>query len=301
VSAFAIDPATGLLKLLNTVRSGGAGPTHASLHPSGRFLFVANYFGGSVAVFPVKTNGNLAEASDVQKDEGEIGPRISQNAPPGSFAFSGHDLTHAHMIQPDPTGRFVLHTDLGLDRVYSWRFSEQSGRLQPNDPPFVALPPGDGPRHFTFHPSGRWMYAIQEEGSTVATFEWDSERGRLSKLQTVSSLPAGYAGSNFCSGIQVSPDGRYVYAGNRLHDSLGIFRVCEAGTLEWVGEEWTRGNYPRSFQFDPSGRFLYVCNQRADHVAVFTVDKERGRLSFTGQYVPVGNPSAVVFVDLRSR
>lgn len=301
VSAFAIDPATGRLKLLNTVRSGGAGPTHASLHPSERFLFVANYFGGSVAVLPVKADGTLAEASDVQKDEGEIGPPIAQNAPPGSFAFSGHDRTHAHMIQPDPTGRFVLHTDLGLDRLYSWRFSEQSGRLQPNNPPFVALPPGDGPRHFAFHPGGRWMYTIQEEGSTVATYEWDSERGRLSKLQTVSSLPAGYAGSNFCSGIQVSPDGRYVYAGNRLHDSLGIFRVCESGVLEWVGEEWTRGNYPRSFQFDPSGRFLYVCNQRADHVAVFSADKESGRLSFTGQYVPVGNPSAVVFVDLRSR
>lgn len=301
VSAFSIEPDSGRLKLLNTTRSGGAGPTHASLHPSGRFLFVANYFGGSVAVLPVKSDGTLGEATDVKKDAGEIGPRVAQNAPPGSFAFSGHDRTHAHMIQPDPSGRFVFHTDLGLDRLYSWRFREKTGQLQPNDPPFEPLPPGDGPRHFAFHPSGRWMYSIQEEGSTVVTFEFHAEQGHLKKLQTVSSLPPGYAGSNFCSGILVAPDGRHVYAGNRLHDSIGIFRVTDSGTLQWVGEEWTRGNYPRSFQFDPSGRFLYVCNQRADHVAVFAVDREQGWLSFTGQYLPVGNPSAVVFVDLKVR
>jgi 6-phosphogluconolactonase (cycloisomerase 2 family) len=298
VSAFAVDPVTGRLNLLNTVRSGGAGPTHASLHPSGRFLFVANYFGGSVAVLPVQPDGSLGAAVDVKHDEGPIGPRVAKNAPPGSFAFSGHDRTHAHMVQPDPTGRFVFHTDLGLDRLYSWRLEEATGRLKPNDPSFVALPPGDGPRHFAFHPSGRWMYSIQEEGSTVVTFAFDSESGRLKEIQSVSSLPAGYAGSNFCSGIQVAPDGRHVYTGNRLHDSLGIFRVSDAGTLEWVGEEWTRGNYPRSFQFDPKGRFLYVCNQRADHVTVFRVDRESGRLSFTGHYEPVGNPSAIVFLDL---
>lgn len=301
VSAFEVDPNTGRLRLLNTVRSGGAGPTHTSLHPSGRFLFVANYFGGSVSVLPVKGDGTLGEAVDVKSDSGEIGPRVAKNAPPGSFAFSGHDRTHAHMIQSDPSGRFVFHTDLGLDRLYSWRFDEQSGKLQPNDPPFVSLPPGDGPRHFAFHPTGRWLYSLQEEGSTVVTFEFDADRGRLKELQTISSLPSGYAGSNFCSGIQVASDGRHVYVGNRLHDSLGIFRVNESGTLTFVGEEWTRGNYPRSFNFDPSGRFLYVCNQRADHVSVFGVDRQTGGLSFTGYYTPVGNPSAIVFLDLGTR
>jgi 6-phosphogluconolactonase len=294
VSAFAIHPETGRLRLLNTVRSGGAGPTHASLHPSGRFLFVANYFGGSVAVLPVHKDGTLGEATDVKNDSGDIGPRVAKNAPPGSFAFSGHDRTHAHMIQSDPSGRFVYHTDLGLDRIYSWRFDPSRGKLQPNDPPFVELPPGDGPRHFAFHPGGRWMYSLQEEGSTVVVFAWDAERGALKEVQTISSLPPGYAGSNFCSGIVVSADGQQVYVGNRLHDSIGIFGVQPDGQLRFEGEEWTRGNYPRSFNFDPSGRFLYVCNQRADHVSVFRREAGGG-LRFTGAYVPVGNPSAISF------
>ena len=142
------------------------------------------------------------------------------------------------------------------------------------------------------------MYSLQEEGSTVVLFDYDSGKGRLNARQTLSSLPPGYAGSNFCSGIHVSPDGRYVYAGNRLHDSIGIFAVGKDGTLTYVAEEWTRGNYPRSFSFDPSGQYLYSCNQRADNVTVFRVDKATGSLKFTGQYVPVGNPSCVVFAEL---
>jgi 6-phosphogluconolactonase (cycloisomerase 2 family) len=296
VSAFAIDRTTGALTLINTVRSGGAGPTYVSLHPSGRFLFVANYFGGSVAVLPVQADGRLGEASDVQVDAGEIGPTRAKNAPPGSFAFSGHDRTHAHMIEADPSGEFVLHVDLGLDRIYVWRFDARQGRLTPHEPAWVSLPPGDGPRHFAFHPNGRWLYSIQEEGSTVVLFDYAA--GKLTERQTISSLPPGYAGSNFCSEILVSPDGRYVYAGNRLHDSVGIFAVGENGTLRHVADEWTRGNYPRSFSFAPGGGLFYVCNQRADHVTVFRVDKASGRLEFTGQFVPVGNPSHLVFVDL---
>jgi len=296
VSAFAIDRASGALTLLNTVRSGGAGPTYVSLHPSGRFLLVANYFGGSVAVLPVLADGRLGEASDVKVDAGEIGPTRARHAPPGSFAFSGHDRTHAHMIEADPSGDFVLHVDLGLDRIYVWRFDSDKGRLTPHEPAWVSLPPGDGPRHFAFHPNGRWFYSIQEEGSTVVLFDYAA--GKLSARQTISSLPPGYAGSNFCSEILVSPDGRFVYAGNRLHDSIGIFAVGDDGTLSHVADEWTRGNYPRSFSFAPGGGFLYVCNQRADHVTVFRVDKANGRLDFTGQFVPVGNPSHLVFVDL---
>jgi 6-phosphogluconolactonase (cycloisomerase 2 family) len=298
VSSFSIDRTTGKLTPLNTVPSGGAGPTYLSFHPSGRFLFVANYFGGSVAVLPVLEDGSLGKATDIKVDEGEVGPTVATNAPPGSFAFSGHDRTHAHMIAPDPAGRFVLHVDLGLDQIFSWKFDGEKGLLSPNDPPYVSLPPGDGPRHFHFHPNGRWLYSLQEEGSTVVLFDYDGETGRLSARQTLSSLPPGYAGSNFCSGILVSEDGRYVYAGNRLHDSIAIFSVGEKGELTYLTEEWTRGNYPRSFNFDPTGEFLYVCNQRADHLAVFRVDRATGGLSFTGQYVPVGNPSALVFLDL---
>lgn len=297
VSAFAIDPTDGKLELLNTVRSGGAGPTYASIHPSGRWLLVANYFGGSVAVLPILADGRLGEPSDVKVDAGEIGPRRTPHAPPGSFAFSGHDRTHAHMIQADAAGRFVLHADLGLDTIYVWKFDAERGRLVANDPPSASLPPGDGPRHFHFHPNGRWLYSLQEEGSTIVLFDYDAANGRLTARQTISSLPPGYAGSNFCSEILVSADGRFVYAGNRLHDSIGIFAVGPDGTLTFVGDEWTRGNYPRSFGFDPSSGFLYCCNQRADHVTVFRVNRNSGGLTFTGQYVPVGNPSMILFVD----
>ena len=297
-SAYSVNRTDGALQLLNTVPTGGAGPTYVSVHPGGRHLLVANYFGGSVAVLPILADGRLGEASDVKIDAGTIGPRRATHAPPGSFAVSGHDRTHAHMIQSDRSGRFVLHADLGLDMLFVWRFDEQQGTLAPNDPASFQLPAGDGPRHFHFHPNGRWLYSVQEEGSTIAVFDYDAGLGRLTIRQTISTLPAGFAGSNFCSEILVSADGRHVYAGNRLHDSIAIFSVNSDGRLAYVGEEWTRGDYPRSFSFDPTGRFLYCCNQRADVVTSFRVDRASGGLTFTGQYVPVGNPSSIVFVDL---
>lgn len=298
VSSFSIDRATGELLLLNTVMSGGAGPTYVSIHPSGKYVLVANYFGGSIAVLPILEDGSLGAATDVKVDEGPIGPTVSTSGPTGSFAFSGHDRTHAHQIDSDPTGRFVLHVDLGLDRIYVWRFDEQTGKLSPSEPAYVSLPAGDGPRHFAFHPNGRWFYSIQEEGSTVAAFDYDAERGTLALREQLSTLPAGYEGSNFCSEILVSSDGRFLYVGNRLHDSIGIFRIADDGTLDYQDEVWTRGDYPRSFNFDPTGSFLYCCNQRADHVAVFRVDRESGGLEFTGEYESVGNPSMITFLEL---
>jgi 6-phosphogluconolactonase len=297
VSAFAIEK-DGSLKLLNSVSSGGKGPAHLSVHPSGKHVLVANYFGGSVAVLPIKEDGSLGEATDVKKDAGTVGPTKATNAPPGSFAISGHDQTHAHMIEADHSGKFVIHVDLGLDQILVWKFDEQKGTLTPADTPFVSLPPGDGPRHFAFHPNARWFYSIQEEGSTVVLFDFDAQTGGLTARQTLSSLPPGYAGSNFCSEIAVSADGKFVYAGNRLHDSIGIFAIGADGTLSYVTEEWTHGDYPRSFTFDPTGEFLYCCNQRADHIAIFRVEKSSGRLTFTGHYTPVGNPSQIVFKDL---
>jgi len=298
ISAFTVHRADGTLGLLNTVRSGGAGPTYVSVHPSGRFVLVANYFGGSVAVLPVLPDGRLGAPTDVKNDAGPIGPARATNAPPGSCAFSGHDRTHAHMIQADSSGRFVLHVDLGLDKIFVWKFDEQEGTLTPTDTPAVSLPPGDGPRHFCFHPNGRWFYSIQEEASTIALFDYDARTGRLAARQTISTLPSGFAGSNFCSEILVSADGRFVYAGNRLHDSIGVFSVGSNGDLTCTGEEWTRGDYPRSFNFDPTGQFLYSCNQRGDNIAVFRVDRKTGRLQFTNHYTPVGNPSIIVFLDL---
>jgi 6-phosphogluconolactonase (cycloisomerase 2 family) len=298
VSAFAINRADGKLELLNTVGSGGAGPTYVSIHPSERFVLVANYFGGSVAVLPILADGRLGAATDIKEDSGTIGPTRATSAPPGSFAVSGHDRTHAHMIQADSRGRFVLHVDLSLDRIFVWKFDEQKGVLAPAEQPAVSLPPGDGPRHLHFHPNGRWLYSIQEEGSTIVLFDYDAATGRLASRQTISTLPPGFGGTNFCSEILVSANGRFVYAGNRLHESIGIFSIGPDGTLAFVGEEWTRGSYPRSFNFDPTGQFLYCCNQRADNVAVFRVDRTTGGLSFTGHYAPVGNPSSIVFLDL---
>jgi 6-phosphogluconolactonase (cycloisomerase 2 family) len=298
VSALAIDPNTGTLQLLNTVRSGGAGPTYVSVHPGGKHLLVANYFGGSVAVLPILADGQLGEATCIQVSQGEIGPTTATHAPPGSYAISGHDRTHAHMIQSDPAGSFVLHVDLGLDKIFLWVFNAQQGVLTPNNPASVSLPPGDGPRHFHFHPNGRWFYSVQEEGSTVVLFDYDAPTGQLTPRQTISTLPPGFAGSNFCSEILVSPHGKYVYAGNRLHDSIAIFSIGPDGELTYHGEEWTQGNYPRSFNFDPTGEFLYCCNQRSDNIAVFRVNPTTGGLKFTGHYVPVGNPSCVVFLNL---
>ena len=298
VSAFAIDRTDGQLTLLNTVSSGGAGPTHVSIHPSGRFVLVANYFGGSVAVLPILPDGRLDPASDIKKDAGTVGPKKAANAPPGSFAISGHDMPHAHMIQADASGRFVISTDLGLDRILVWKFDDRAGVLSPADPAALSLPPGDGPRHFAFHPKGRWFYCLQEEGSNIVLCDYDAAHGRLAPRQTVSSLPPGFAGSSFSSEIMVSGDGRFVYAANRLHDGIACFSIGETGTLTFVGEEWTRGDYPRSFNFDPTGNFLYSCNQRADAITAFRVDRKSGGLAFTGQFTPVGNPSIIVFLDL---
>lgn len=298
VSSYAIDRNSGQLKVMNTVRSGGAGPTYISIHPAGKHLLVANYFGGSVSVLPILADGKLGEPTDVKEDSGKLGPTQAPHAKPGSFAFSGHDQAHAHMIEADAAGKFVFHADLGLDLIYVWKFDATAGKLSPAATPTVALPPGDGPRHFHFHPNGKWFYSIQEEGSTLVLFDYDANTGGLKERQWISTLPPAYKGSNFCSEILVSADGKFVYAGNRLHDTIGIFAIGVDGRLNYVGEEWTRGNYPRSFAFDPTGKFLYCCNQRADNVAVFEVDKTSGGLKFAGQYVPVGNPSHVVFVDL---
>jgi 6-phosphogluconolactonase (cycloisomerase 2 family) len=298
VSAFSINRVDGKLELLNTVPSGGAGPTYVSVHPAGRHLLVANYFGGSVAVLPILQDGRLGEATDIKNDAGTIGPTRATSAPPGSFAISGHDRTHAHMIQADASGRFVLHVDLGLDQIFVWKFDAQKGVLTPADVPSVSLPPGDGPRHFHFHPNGRWLYSVQEEGSTIVLFDYDAQSGRLASRQTISTLPPEFVGSNFCSEILVSADGRFVYVGNRLHDSIGIFAVGPKGELTYFGEEWTHGDYPRSFNFDPTGAFLYCCNQRGDNVAVFRVDRKSGRLEFTEHYAAVGNPSMIAFLDL---
>lgn len=297
VSAFSIDRSTGHLTLLNTVSSEGAGPAHLSVHPSGKFVLVANYGGGTVAVLRIGSNGELGRATDVKQHQGAAGPAQATNGPPGSFSISGHEgRPHPHMILSDPAGRFVLASDLGLDRIFVWRFDAEKGTLSPNDPPSVSLPPGDGPRHFDFHPNGQWLYSLQEESSTVVMFQYDAASGTLTANQTLSALPPGFAGTSFTSEIVVSPDGRFVYAANRLYDSISAFLIGEAGRLTFSSEAWTRGDYPRSFGIDPTGNFLYSCNQHGDNIAAFQINRKTGALTFTGQYTPVGTPAAIVFL-----
>jgi 6-phosphogluconolactonase (cycloisomerase 2 family) len=298
VSAYEIERPSGRLRLMNTVASEGAGPCHLSLHQSGRWAFVANYHGGTSAVLPVGVHGELGRATDVKRHEGVLGPSLATSAPPGSFAWSGHDRTHSHMIQSDPSGQFVLAADLGLDRILVWKFDGVSGKLTPNDPPFVAFASGDGPRHFVFHPNGRLLYSLQEEGSTLVTFDYEAATGRLKAKQTISSLPPGFAGTNFTSEVAVSSDARFVYAANRLHDTIAWFAIAADGTLHFTGEEPTRGDYPRFFTFDPSGNFVYSCNQRADAIVSFRVNRKSGALTHTGQYTPIGTPSFLAFLVL---
>ena len=284
----------GRLTLLNTESSQGAGPCHLSVHPSGRHVLVANYAGGTFAVLPIRPNGEVGPATDVKVERGDTGPIHAASAPPGSFAISGHERTHGHMIQTDRSGRFVFGADLGLDRILVWKF--ENGKLIPNDPPSVALPPGDGPRHFAFHPNSRWFYSLQEEASTLAVFDYDGANGKLTAKQTLSTLPKGFAGTDYTSELLISPDARFVYAANRLHDSIAWFAIGRDGTLKLDGECWTRGDYPRSFNIDPAGEFLYSCNQRADALACFRVNRQTGALTFTGQYTPVGTPAIILFL-----
>jgi 6-phosphogluconolactonase (cycloisomerase 2 family) len=298
VSAFAVDRKNGGLRLLNVVSSAGAGPAHLSVDASGKFVFVANYAAGTAAVLPILKNGALGPAVDVHRDSGSVGPKNAASGPPGSFAISGHDKPHAHMIQAAPGNRFVLQTDLGQDRIYVYALDPASGKLSPAVTPFVSVPAGDGPRHFTFHRNGRWLYTLQEEASTVAFFHFDPATGALHVQQTLSTLPPGFKGTSFSSEILLSPDQRFLYAVNRLHDSIAVFSLNHEGRLTYVGESSTMGDYPRHIQIDPSGTFLYACNQRSDSIASFRIDRASGRLKFTGQYTAIGSPSCIVFLAL---
>jgi 6-phosphogluconolactonase len=297
VSAFSVDRSTGDLTLLNVVSSEGAGPAHLSVDQTGKYVFVANYIAGNIAVLPIQPSGALGSATDVHQDTDSLGANKPTSAPPGSFAASGHDAPHAHMIHVAPGNRFVLQTDLGQDRIYIYSFDSSSGKLTPANTPFISLPSGDGPRHFAFHPNGRWMYSLQEESSTLQWFLFDSVTGSLKPQQTVSSLPPGFTGTNYTSEVMVSPDGRFLYAANRLHDSITIFSISSTGSLTYVGLQSTLGDYPRHFNIEPSGRFLYACNQHSDAIAGFRIDHATGLLKPTGQYTPVGSPACIVFLS----
>lgn len=296
ISAFAVDAASGNLTPINKVSSEGAGPAYLSIDATGRFAFVANYVGGSIAVIPILSSGALGSPADIHRDTGSLGAAQASSAPKGSFAISGHDAPHAHMIAADQENRFVLATDLGQDRIYVYRFEAGSGKLIPAASPFASLPSGDGPRHFVFHPSGRWLYSIQEEASTVVCFAYDATTGALAPRQTVSTLPPDFAGTSFASEVLISQDGKFLYAANRLHDAIVVFSIAPSGMLRRIGEASTMGDYPSQCRIDPTGNFLFACNRRSDAITSFRINRQTGVLSFTGRYTAVGSPGSFTFL-----
>ncbi|HEJ7947645.1 TPA: lactonase family protein [Serratia liquefaciens] len=299
IIAYRINPTDGSLTQLNQVDAQGAGPVYLFLTPNGRHLLVANYVSGTVAAFPVENDGKLGTASSVQQQQGPAGAGKPEAAVEGSFAISDHNGPHAHMIASDPSGKFVFSTDLGLDRVYQWRFDDASGQLTPNDPPWIAASSaGAGPRHFVFHPDGKTLLLVNEEASTLTSYRFDNQKGTLKQLHVISSLPADYKGTNFAAGLVLSEDGKNLYVANRLYNSIAQFSVGSGGELHSVAETWTRGDYPRSLTLSPDGRYLYAMNQRSDNITRFSVDKASGKLSFVEGYTPVGSPSQMVFLPL---
>lgn len=290
----------GSLKALNQMSSSGAGPVYLSLTPNGRHLLVANYISGSVAVLPVKEDGSLGEATDTQQDSGPAGAAKPEAAVEGSFAASDHNGPHAHMIEADPSGKFVFTTDLGLDRIYQYRFDDATGKLTPNDPPFIdASSKGAGPRHFVFTPKGDGLWLINEEASTLTHYQLDVNKGTLTEGESISSLPKGYKGTNFAAGLVLSLDGKQLYVANRLHNSIGHFSVTANGKLTHQDDIWTRGDYPRGVTLGNNGKYLYVMNQRSDNITRFSVAPESGKLTFVEDYSAAGSPSQMILTPAK--
>jgi len=287
VSAFTIDGQSGRLSPLNQHSSGGDGPCHLIVDKGGKNVLVANYGGGSVAALPIEANGRLKPPSAFIQHTGS-----SVNA-------SRQDKPHAHSINVSPDNRFAYVADLGLDKVLIYRFDAKLGSLTPNEPPFATVAPGAGPRHFAFHPKGRFAYVINEIDLTVTAFSQDAKSGALTVLQSVSTLPAGVTKvpSYSTAEVQVHPSGRFLYGSNRGHDSITVFAIDgKSGKLTYVQNEPTQGNTPRGFGIDPTGTFLLAGNQRSDSVVVFRIDQQTGRLTPTGHKIEVGSPVCVKFV-----
>jgi 6-phosphogluconolactonase len=281
VAALSIDATRGELTLLNEQPSGGDYPCYLCVDSTGRFLLLANY-GGSVAVFPIGQDGRLGPAADRVEHHGQsVDPERQQEA-------------HAHCLVAAPASPFVLSADLGLDRVIIYRLDPDTGLLAPHDVPWVAVPPGSGPRHLAFHPNGAYVYLANELGSTLMVFRFDPIAGTLQPLQTASLLPASWQGANSGADVHVAPSGRFVYASNRGHDSIAIFAV-EPGTglVSLVGHQSTLGHTPRNFAIDPAGALLLVANQHSDTVVAFAVDQRTGELAPTGAVTHVPSPVCV--------
>jgi 6-phosphogluconolactonase (cycloisomerase 2 family) len=296
VVSYAIDSENSHVRRIGAVSSAGAAPTYACVHPSGKFVFVANFGGGNVAVFPVAPDGSLGEATDVRPSVGARHRARAVDDPPGQFAVSDHDGPHMHMVAADPGGNFVVANDSGLDLTLVWRFDAQNGRLLPADVPVIAAPSGAAPRHFAFHPSGRFFYNLYEHDAKVAVYDYDASRGGLKLKQLASALPPKFSGSNLSAEILIGADGRYLYVSNRLHNAVTVFAVANDGQLRMISDVWVHADFPRCLAIDPSGEFLYSCNQKGDSITSFHINAASGALQFTGRYEPVGSPAVMVML-----
>ena len=282
VSAFAIDPATGGLTFLNQQASAGAAPCHLTIDKEGRHLLVANYWGGTAAVLPIQGDGRLGPPSTVVRHQG-------RSASPGRPAEP-----HPHSVTLDAANRFAFAADLGLDEIVSYRFDGKKGLLAPHETGTVRLVPGAGPRHLAFHPAGRQAYVINELDSTITRLAYDDRAGAMKALQTISTLPAGFKGSNSTAEIVAHPGGTLLFGSNRGHDSIAIYRIDgESGRLTAIGHEPTQGKNPRNFAIDPTGAYLLAANQDTDTVVVFRIDPDSGGLTATGEVVAVPHPVCV--------
>jgi 6-phosphogluconolactonase len=284
VSAFTIDP-PGTLTLLNQQPSMGAGPCHVALDREGRHLLVSNYGTGTVALFPVAADGRLGAATDVVQHAGRSVDPERQQGP------------HAHGATLDPANRFAFVCDLGLDKIMAYRFDALQGKLTPHSPPFASVRPGAGPRHMVFRPDGRFAYVANELHSTISVFAYETGAGRLTQVQTVSTLPEYFEGANTAAEIDVHPSGKWLYVSNRGHNSVVLFAVdAGAGTLTYVEEQGTGGSKPRHFGIEPSARHLAIGNQDSDTVLVCRIDAGNGRLKPSGVFASVPSPACVTFL-----
>jgi 6-phosphogluconolactonase len=278
LSAFAID-ADGGLSFLNQQSSGGALPCHLVVDQTGQYVLAANYNGGSVCMVPIRDDGSLGTVSGFVQHEGSSVDPERQQEP------------HAHSINLSPDNRLAFAPDLGTDQIMIYALDLENGKLNAHDPAFAGVDAGGGPRHFTFHPNGRFAYVINEMGNTITTFAYEPQTGALSTLQTLPTLPDGYTGDNHTADIHVHPNGKFLYGSNRGHDSIAIYAIdSETGTLEALGQESTRGEGPRNFMIDPSGTFLLAGNGQTDTVVTFRINQESGALEETGHVAQIPSP-----------
>lgn len=287
VSAFAIDPKTGNLTLLNQQSSGGAGPCHLVVDKAGKNVLVANYSGGSVASLPIGDDGKLKEPASVIQHKGSSVNADRQKQP------------HAHSINLDAANKFAIAADLGLDKLLVYQFDPAKGTLTPHEPPSAPVAPGAGPRHFTFSPDGKFGYVINEMGNTVTAFSYDPAKGTFKEIQAIPTLPKDFTGKSYTAEVVAHPSGKFLYGSNRGHDSIAIFAVDpDSGKLTAAGHEPTKGKTPRNFAIDPTGTYLLAENQGSGTIVVFRIDAKTGALKQVGDPVSVPGPVCVRFAPV---